>query len=79
VHAEDAPETTNDQTPKLAAEYKAVVISILQQRGGWQLIDAVQQVEDASAIADLSGNAPYLDTDQKLALLTTLDVSARLE
>ncbi|MEV7039507.1 endopeptidase La [Amycolatopsis sp. NPDC051061] len=79
VHAEDAPETTDDQTAKLAAEYKAVVISILQQRGGWQLIDAVQQVEDGSAIADLSGNAPYLDTDQKVELLTTLDVTARLE
>jgi len=79
VHAEDAPETTDDQTAKLAAEYKAVVISILQQRGGWQLIDAVQQVEDPSAVADLSGNAPYLDTDQKVELLTTLDVSARLE
>ncbi|WP_410639700.1 endopeptidase La [Amycolatopsis sp. lyj-346] len=79
VHAEDAPETTDDQTAKLAAEYKAVVISILQQRGGWQLIDAVQQVEDASAVADLSGNAPYLSTEQKLELLGALDVSARLE
>ncbi|GAB3137403.1 endopeptidase La [Amycolatopsis sp. NPDC004378] len=79
VHAEDAPETTDDQAAKLAAEYKAVVISILQQRGGWQLIDAVQQVEDPSAIADLSGNAPYLSTEQKLELLTTSDVGARLE
>ena len=79
VHAEDVQETTDDQTAKLTAEYKAVVISILQQRGGWQLIDAVQQVEEPSAVADLSGNAPYLDTDQKLELLTTLDVSARLE
>ncbi|HET6707069.1 endopeptidase La [Amycolatopsis sp.] len=79
VHAEDAPETTDDRTAKLAAEYKAVVISILQQRGGWQLIDAVQQVEEPSAIADLSGNAPYLSTDQKLELLGALDVTARLE
>ncbi|MGW3962207.1 endopeptidase La [Amycolatopsis sp. NPDC005003] len=79
VHAEDAPETTDDQTAKLAAEYKAVVISILQQRGGWQLIDAVQQVEEPSAVADLSGNAPYLSTEQKLELLSALDVSARLE
>ncbi|MET8851115.1 endopeptidase La [Amycolatopsis sp. NPDC004625] len=79
VHAEDTTETTDDRTAQLAAEYKAVVISILQQRGGWQLIDAVQQVEDASAVADLSGNAPYLSTEQKLELLTTLDVSARLE
>ncbi|MEU4522710.1 endopeptidase La [Amycolatopsis sp. NPDC024027] len=79
VHAEDAPETTDDRAAQLAAEYKAVVISILQQRGGWQLIDAVQQVEDASAIADLSGNAPYLSTEQKLELLGALEVAARLE
>ncbi|MEV6442039.1 endopeptidase La [Amycolatopsis sp. NPDC051716] len=79
VHAEDAPETTDEKAAQLAAEYKAVVISILQQRGGWQLIDAVQQVEDASAIADLSGNAPYLSTEQKLELLSALDVAARLE
>ncbi len=79
VHAEDAPETTDDKAAQLAAEYKAVVISILQQRGGWQLIDAVQQVEEASAIADLSGNAPYLSIEQKLELLGALDVTARLE
>src|SRR3569833_1543556 len=79
VHAEDAPETTDGQTAKLAAEYKAVVVSILQQRGVWQLIDAVQQVGDASAIAGLSGNAPYLSTEQKLELLSALDVAARLE
>ncbi|SDY62056.1 ATP-dependent Lon protease [Amycolatopsis xylanica] len=79
VHADDATELSGERAVKLAAEYKAVVISILQQRGGWQLIDAVQQVEDPSAIADLSGNAPYLSTEQKLELLTTLDVAARLE
>jgi ATP-dependent Lon protease len=79
VHAEDAPELTDERAQKLAAEYKAVVISVLQQRGGWQMIDAVQQVEDPSAVADLSGNAPYLNTAQKLELLTTLDVAARLE
>ncbi|WP_370946387.1 endopeptidase La [Amycolatopsis sp. cg5] len=79
VHADDATELSGERAAKLAAEYKAVVISILQQRGGWQLIDAVQQVEDPSAIADLSGNAPYLSTEQKLELLTTLDVATRLE
>ncbi len=79
VHADAADETSDDRTPQLAAEYKAVVISVLQQRGGWQMIDAVQQVEDPSAIADLAGNAPYLSTDQKLELLSALDVSVRLE
>src|SRR4030081_1104275 len=79
VHAHHAPEPRDERAPKLAAEYKSVVISVLQQRGGWQMIDAVQQVEDPSAVADLSGNAPYLNTAQKLELLTTLDVATRLE
>ncbi|MGW7535708.1 endopeptidase La [Amycolatopsis sp. NPDC054798] len=79
VHADPADETSDDRTAQLAAEYKAVVISVLQQRGGWQMIDAVQQVEEPSAIADLAGNAPYLSTDQKLELLSALDVSVRLE
>ena len=79
VHADDAAETTDDRSAKLAAEYKAVVISVLQQRGGWQMIDAVQQIEEPSAVADLSGNAPYLNTEQKIELLNALDVSARLE
>jgi ATP-dependent Lon protease len=79
VHADDAPELSDERAPKLAAEYKSVVISVLQQRGGWQMIDAVQQVEDPSEVADLSGNAPYLNTAQKLELLTTLDVATRLE
>jgi ATP-dependent Lon protease len=79
VHADEAPEISDERAQKLATEYKSVVISVLQQRGGWQMIDAVQQVEDPSAIADLSGNAPYLNTEQKLELLTTLDVATRLE
>ncbi|MGW4488837.1 endopeptidase La [Amycolatopsis sp. NPDC004368] len=79
VHADEAVEFTDDRSTQLASEYKAVVISLLQQRGGWQMIDAVQQVEDPSAVADLSGNAPYLKAEQKIELLTTLDVSTRLE
>ncbi|MEU3621771.1 endopeptidase La [Amycolatopsis coloradensis] len=79
VHAEVATETTDDNSAKLASEYKSVVLAILQQRGGWQMIDAVQEVEDPSALADLAGNSSYLKTEQKLELLSTLDVSARLE
>jgi ATP-dependent Lon protease len=80
VLATDAVETPVDEhTRELAAEYKAVVISVLQQRGVGQMLDAVQQLDDPSAIADLSGNAPYLSAAQKLDLLRTLDVAARLE
>ncbi|HVV14343.1 endopeptidase La [Amycolatopsis sp.] len=79
VQAENVSETVDERARTLAAEYKTVVISILQQRGGWQMTDAVQQLDDPSAIADLAGNAPYLNTEQKLELLRTLDVAARLE
>ncbi|MBK1784084.1 endopeptidase La [Prauserella cavernicola] len=80
VHAEQAAELpTDEHTTELAAEFKSVVVSLLQQRGVWQMLDAVQQLDDPSAIADLAGNAPYLATEQKLELLRTLDVTARLE
>ena len=80
VLATDAEETQADERAReLAAEYKAVVISVLQHRGIGQMIDAVQQLDDPSTIADLSGNAPYLSAAQKLELLRTLDVAERLE
>ncbi len=59
-------------------EYKAILSSILQQRGAWQMVDGVQQIDDPSALADLAGYAPYLTTEQKLTLLETVDVAQRL-
>jgi ATP-dependent Lon protease len=68
-----------DHTRELAASYKAVAVSILQQRGAWQFVDAVQKISDPSTLADTAGYAPYLDVDKKLWLLTTANVDARLE
>jgi ATP-dependent Lon protease len=68
-----------DHTRELAASYKAVAVSILQQRGAWQFVDGVQRVSDPSTLADTAGYAPYLDVDKKLWLLATADVEARLE
>src|SRR5271157_2831833 len=42
---------------ELAQQYKSLVTGILQQRGAWQVIDAIQQLDDASAIADRVGYA----------------------
>ena len=39
---------------ELAQQYKSLVTGILQQRGAWQVIDAMQQL-DTSAIADQAG------------------------
>src|SRR4051794_29428806 len=74
---EDSPSTA--RTPELAAEYKKLVISVLQSRGNWQTIDSVQRMTNPSALADLAGYAPYLDARQKLELLETADVDARLD
>ncbi|MGH3181732.1 MAG: LON peptidase substrate-binding domain-containing protein, partial [Streptosporangiaceae bacterium] len=64
---------------ELAQQYKSLVTGILQQRGAWQVIDAIQQLDDASAIADRAGYASYLTTAQKLQLLEASDLVERLE
>src|SRR6266566_3179137 len=64
---------------ELAQQYKSLVTGILQQRGAWQVIDAIQQLDDASAIADRVGYASYLTTAQKLQVLETADLVQRLE
>ena len=74
---EDEPVT--DAVRERAAEYKQVVIAILQRRNAWQVIDSVQRVADPSELADLAGYAPYLTDEQKRELLETPSVAARLE
>ncbi|MCA1820513.1 MAG: endopeptidase La [Pseudonocardia sp.] len=64
---------------ELAREYRGLVITILQRRGAWQVIDSIRQVDEPSALADLAGYASYLTKEQKLWLLETADVVARLE
>ena len=64
---------------ELAQQYKTLVTGILQQRGAWQVIDAIQQLTDAGVVADNAGYASYLTTEQKLQLLETTDLVDRLE
>ncbi|RLK54212.1 endopeptidase La [Actinokineospora cianjurensis] len=79
VQVETADETTDARTRELAREYKGLVTTILQQRGAWQVVDSVTQVDDPAALADLAGYAAYLSDEQKVWLLETTDVTARLE
>src|SRR5436305_6289639 len=74
-----ADENVGARAQELAREYKGLVVSLLQQRGAWQLIDGVQRLTDPSAVADTAGYAAYLDAGQKLTLLETADVVLRLE
>jgi ATP-dependent Lon protease len=63
---------------ELVREYRALITTILQQRGAWQMIDSLQQVSSPSALADLAGYAPYLTLEQKTWLLETADPTDRL-
>ncbi len=79
VDAAMIDETVGERARDLAVDYKRLVVSVLQQRGAWQVIDGVQRLTDPSALADTAGYASYLDNEQKLRLLETADVVARLE
>jgi ATP-dependent Lon protease len=79
VEAEILDDVVGGETMgELAREYKSVVVSILQQRGAWQVIDSVQRIADPGELSDLAGYAPYLTNEQKLWLLETVDVEQRL-
>ncbi|MGH3526009.1 MAG: AAA family ATPase, partial [Pseudonocardiaceae bacterium] len=70
--------TVDDRAHELAQEYRTLMISLLQRRGAWQMIDSVRQVDEPRALADLAGYASYLTKEQKLWLLETPDVAVRL-
>ncbi|WP_432277896.1 endopeptidase La [Nocardia cyriacigeorgica] len=73
---EDVP--VDGRTKELAAEYKKLVVSVLQRREAWQVIDAVNRLSDPSAIADTAGYATYLTSEQKRELLETPEPAKRL-
>ncbi|MFC3963727.1 endopeptidase La [Nocardia jiangsuensis] len=66
------------RTRELADEYKKLVVSVLQRREAWQIIDAVNQLTEPSEIADTAGYASYLTGEQKREMLETPDPAARL-
>ncbi len=79
VEAEPVEEAAvTDHIRELAEEYKRLVVSVLQRREAWQVVDTVSAIEDPSALADTAGWAPYLSNDRKRQLLETPDIEARL-
>ena len=67
-----------EDTKALAAEYKKLLLALLQRREAWQIVDVVNQLTDPSALADTAGYASYLTDVQKRQLLETEDVGERL-
>lgn len=68
----------SDGTKTLAAEYKKLLLAMLQRREAWQIVDVVNKIIDPSALADTAGYASYLSDVHKRELLETEDVAERL-
>jgi len=74
-----APSTETGKAKDLAREYKALVISVLQKREAWQVVDAVERMTDLEELANSAGYAPWLTLAQKAQLLATVDLTERFE
>src|SRR5215207_4760092 len=76
-HPDDQP--VDGKTRELEREYRAVVEELLELRGDDGRIAAfVRSILEPGALADTAGYSPDLSYDQKVELLETLDVTARL-
>jgi ATP-dependent Lon protease len=82
LHVEVEP--IDDPTPtvraiELAKEYRAVVETILEQRGARGVADVLAGVDDPGQLADMAAYAPELTIEQRVELLETVDLEPRLE
>src|SRR5438128_4950851 len=78
VEPVDEPPAT-ERARELAREYRAVVENILDYRGARQIAEALRGITDPGAMADTAGYSPDLSFEQKVEVLETIDVEARLE
>lgn len=79
VEVTEVPDTeSTEEIKSLTAEYKKLLLAMLQRREAWQIIDYVNSLTDPSALADTSGYASYLTDVEKRQLLETTDVAERL-
>jgi ATP-dependent Lon protease len=77
-------ESIDDPAPtaravELAKEYRAVVETILEQRGARGVADVLAGVDDPGQLADMAAYAPELTMEQRVQLLETIDIEDRLE
>jgi ATP-dependent Lon protease len=80
IQAESVAEA--EATPRaldLAREYRATIESIVEARGVPAVAEFLRGMNDPSQIADTSGYSPDLAFEQKVEVLETVDVEARLE
>src|SRR5215210_2949401 len=70
----------DEHTHELMQEYRAVVEEILELRGADERVGMfLRSIEEPGALADTTGYSPDLSREQKIQLIETVDVKARLE
>jgi ATP-dependent Lon protease len=82
VEVDERPDEVpvDKRTRELEREYRATVEEILELRGDDGRIAAfLRAIAEPGALADSAGYSPNLSYEQKVELLRTLDVTARLE
>jgi ATP-dependent Lon protease len=82
VEVDERPDEvpTDKRTRELEREYRATVEEILELRGDDGRISAfLRAIAEPGALADSAGYSPNLSYEQKVELLRTLDITARLE
>jgi ATP-dependent Lon protease len=82
VEVEDHPdaEPVDGRTRELEREYRAIVEELLELRGDDGRIQAfVRAISEPGTLADTAGYSPDISFEQKVELLSTLDVTERLE
>jgi ATP-dependent Lon protease len=77
VELVDEPDAS-DEARELAREYKAVLENILISRGARQIAARLREVTEPGLVADVAGYSPDLTLDQKVDVLETIGVEARL-
>jgi ATP-dependent Lon protease len=80
VEAEPVEEgEPTERARQLAVEYTAVIEAVLDHRGARGIAAALKELTDPSQIADTAGYSPDLGIEQKVEVLETVEVEARLE
>jgi ATP-dependent Lon protease len=79
VEAEVVEDASPDaEAHELAREYRAVLENILVGRGAGRVAAQLREVTEPGRLADVAGYSPDLTLRQKVEVLETLDVTARL-
>jgi ATP-dependent Lon protease len=82
VEVDERPDTVpvDKRTRELSREYRAIVEEILDLRGADGRVSAfLRAIVEPGPLADSAGYSPDLSYAQKVSLLTTVDVTERLE